>query len=98
MMKTKLPYSLALLLCAVTAQVSSAADLKVIANTSVGVTSLSVEELKGAFLSTKTSLSDGSHVEPVIEKSGPVHQAFLKAYLGKTEAAARDLLPQSRVH
>jgi ABC-type phosphate transport system substrate-binding protein len=64
-----------------------AADLKVIANASVSASSVSADELKGVFLATKTSLSDGSHVEPVLEKGGPTHEAFLKEYLGKTDAA-----------
>lgn len=64
-----------------------AADLKVIANTSVGATSVSVDELKGVFLATKTTLSDGSHVEPVLAKGGPTHEAFLKEYLGKSDSA-----------
>jgi ABC-type phosphate transport system substrate-binding protein len=38
-------------------------------------------------LATKTSLSDGSHVEPVLEKGGATHEAFVKEYLGKTDAA-----------
>ena len=69
------------------ASVLNAADIKVIANSSVGVMSISADELKGVFLATKTSLSDGSHVEPVLEKGGPAHEAFLKAYLGKTDTA-----------
>ena len=64
-----------------------AADIKVIANSSVGASSVSAEELKGVFLGTKTSLSDGSHVEPVLLKSGAVHEAFLKEYVGKTDDA-----------
>ena len=64
-----------------------AADLKVIANPSVGASSVSADELKGVFLATKTSLSDGSHVEPVLEKGGATHEAFVKEYLGKTDAA-----------
>jgi hypothetical protein len=62
-------------------------DIKVIANPSVGVSAMGAEELKGVFLATKTSLKDGSHVEPVLEKSGAVHEAFVKEYLGKTDAA-----------
>jgi ABC-type phosphate transport system substrate-binding protein len=69
---------------AVTAQ---AADVKIIANESVGATSISADELKGVFLATKTSLGDGSHVVPVLEKGGPAHEAFLKDYLGKTDSA-----------
>ncbi len=64
-----------------------AADLKVIANSSVGATSVSADELKGVFLATKTSLSDGSHVEPVLLKGGPTHEAFLKEYVGKSDSA-----------
>jgi hypothetical protein len=64
-----------------------AADIKLIANASVGVSSVSAEEVKGVFLSTKTSLNDGSHVEPVLLKSGATHVAFVKEYLGKTDAA-----------
>ena len=66
---------------------ASAADIKVIANSSVGASSLSADELKGVFLATKTSLSDGSHVEPVLEKGGATHEEFVKEYLGKTDAA-----------
>jgi ABC-type phosphate transport system substrate-binding protein len=65
----------------------AAADLKVIANPSVGASSVSADELKSVFLETKTSLSDGSHVEPVLEKGGPLHEAFVKEYLGKTDSA-----------
>lgn len=64
-----------------------AAEIKVIANSSVGASSVSADELKGVFLATKTSLSDGSHVEPVLEKGGATHEAFIKEYLGKTDAA-----------
>jgi len=71
--------------CAVTSLV--AADLKVIANPSVGASSVSADELKNVFLITKTSLADGSHVEPVLEKGGPTHEAFIKEYLGKSDAA-----------
>jgi ABC-type phosphate transport system substrate-binding protein len=64
-----------------------AGDVKVIANPSVGASSVSADELKGVFLATKSALSDGSHVEPVLEKDGPTHEAFVKEYLGKTDAA-----------
>ena len=64
-----------------------AADIKIIANSSVGASSVSAEELKGVFLSTKSSLSDGSHVEPVLLKGGAVHEAFLKDYVGKSDSA-----------
>ena len=68
-------------------RVAFAGDIKVIANPSVGASTISVEELRGVYLVNKTTLSDGSRVEPVLEKGGPVHAAFLKAYIGKTDAA-----------
>lgn len=74
-------------LCSLAAVSVRAAEIKVIANSSVGASSVSADELKGVFLATRTSLSDGSHVEPVLEKGGPVHEAFVKEYLGKTDAA-----------
>jgi len=69
------------------AVIAPAADIKVIANPSVGASSVSADELKGVFLVTKSSLSDGSHVEPVLLKSGPVHEAFLKDYVGRSDSA-----------
>jgi ABC-type phosphate transport system substrate-binding protein len=65
----------------------AAADIKIIANESVGATSISADEIKGVFLATKSSLSDGSHVVPVLEKGGPAHEAFLKEHLGKSDSA-----------
>lgn len=83
-----LPISLCLLLGALLAgTAASAADLKVIANSSVTAAAVSADELKGVYLATKSALSDGSRVEPVLLKSGPAHAAFLKGYVGKTEAA-----------
>jgi hypothetical protein len=51
------------------------------------VTEISPNDLKDVFLATKTSLSDGSHVEAVSKKGGATHEAFLKEYVGKTAAA-----------
>jgi hypothetical protein len=80
-------FLIAAALCSFAAVSARAADIKVIANSSVGASSVSADELKGVFLATKTSLSDGSHVEPVLLKSGATHEAFVKQYLGKTDAA-----------
>jgi hypothetical protein len=63
---------------------AAAAEIKVIANPSVGATAISADELKGVFLATKTTLGDGSRVEPVLAKGGATHAAFLQAYVGKT--------------
>ncbi len=77
--------SLAVLLCG--AASVFAADVKVIANPAVGASTVTADELKGVFLETKTTLSDGTHVEPVLLKGGAAHASFLKDYVGKTDAA-----------
>jgi ABC-type phosphate transport system substrate-binding protein len=66
---------------------SFAASFTVIANSSIGVSTVSADDLKAIFLGTKTSLGDGSHVAPVLEKSGPAHEAFLKDCVGKSDSA-----------
>jgi ABC-type phosphate transport system substrate-binding protein len=66
---------------------AATSDVKVIANLSVKVSHVSADELKGIFLATKTSLADGSHVEPVLMKPGGVHEASVQQYTGKTAAA-----------
>ena len=63
-----------------------AGDVKIIVNSSVSAESISASDLKNIFLATSTGLG-GSHVEPVLEKGGPAHEAFLREYLGKTDAA-----------
>lgn len=62
-----------------------AADLKVIANPSVSASSISADDLRDVFLENKDSVA-GSHVDPVLEKGGAAHEAFLKV-LGKSDAA-----------
>jgi TonB family protein len=61
-----------------------AGDVKVIANPSVKADSISARELKSLYLEEKSSFN-GTHVEPVIEKHGPAHDAFLRDYLGQTD-------------
>jgi TonB family protein len=63
-----------------------AGDVKVIANGSVKADTISAAELKRVFLEQRNSLTDGTHVEPVLEKDGRVHAAFLQEYLGMSEA------------
>ena len=60
-------------------------DVKVIANPSLGASELSPDDLKAVFLAVKTTIG-GSHVEPVLGKSGRAHDIFLKEYLGKSDA------------
>jgi TonB family protein len=62
-----------------------AVEVKLIANPSVKADMIAAEELKKVFLEENSSLSDGTHVEPVLAKRGSVHQAFLRQYLGRTD-------------
>lgn len=62
-----------------------AADIKVIANSSVSASSISAGDIKDVFLLDKDSFG-GGHVEPVLSKGGSAHEAFVKEYLGKSDA------------
>jgi hypothetical protein len=86
-MKQVRNFLIAATLCSFAAAGSRGAEIKLIANSSVEVSSVSADELRGVFLATKASLSDGSHVEPVLLKSGAAHEAFVNRYLGKTSSA-----------
>jgi ABC-type phosphate transport system substrate-binding protein len=81
-----LPQTLISALIFVTASPTPAAAIKVIAHVSVNVSEVSRDDLKGVFLETRTSLPDGSHVEPVLLKSGDAHDAFVKQFTGKSTA------------
>lgn len=74
-------------LCGFTFVAAHAADVKIIANPSMAASAITLEEVKRVFLITKTSLADGTHVEPVLSKSGAAHDSFLRDCLGKTDAA-----------
>lgn len=63
-----------------------AGSVKIIANSSVKSDTISADELKSVFLGETSSLNDGSHVEPVLEKGGATHEAFVKEYLGKSDS------------
>ena len=65
---------------------ASAQGVKVIANPSVHVTSISARDLKSVYLEEKSSLAGSGHVEPVLAKAGPAHEAFLKHVLGRTDS------------
>ncbi|HYM78344.1 MAG TPA: energy transducer TonB [Candidatus Dormibacteraeota bacterium] len=67
-----------------------AGDVKIIANPSVRPDSITVTELRSIFLEGQRSLNDGSHVEPVLAKRGPAHDAFLRRYLDKSDSALRN--------
>ncbi len=66
-----------------------AGNVKIVANPSVRADSITVAELRGVFLEDRRTLNDGSHVEPVLAKSGAAHHAFLRQYVGKTDDELR---------
>ena len=84
-MKRALSVLIAMLGLAV-ASPASAAEFKVVANPSVKASEITIDDLKGVFLATRTALPDGSQVEPVLGKTGAAHDAIL-GDLGKTDAA-----------
>lgn len=69
------------------AATNRAPNIVIIANPGIPVQEISREDLKSVFLCTKIALKGGGHVQPVIEKGGPTHLAFLRSYLGKTDSA-----------
>jgi TonB family protein len=64
-----------------------ASDVKVIANLSVQADAISADDLKKIYLQEKNSLRDGTHVEPVLTKSGATHDAFLREFLNVNDDA-----------
>ena len=85
--KLKIALPVLLLLAMVSALAVATSGVKVIANPSVKPQSISADDLKRVFLGVSRSLADGSRVQPVLAKSGPAHEAFIKSYLGKSDAA-----------
>ena len=65
------------------------AQVAVIANPSVKATAISKGELSDVFTGASSSLSDGSHVVPVLLKQGAAHETFLSDFIGKSDAAFR---------
>jgi TonB family protein len=64
-----------------------AVDVKVVANPSVKTDSISIAELRKIFLAETITFKDGSHVEPVFEREGVVHETFVNSLLKQTSAS-----------
>jgi TonB family protein len=60
-----------------------AGEVKVIANAAMNSASISDSELRSVFLLQRKTLKDGTAVEPVLQKRGPVHDAFCKHFLSR---------------
>jgi ABC-type phosphate transport system substrate-binding protein len=65
------------------------AQAVVIANPSVKSADVSKSDLRDVFTGSSSSFSDGSHVTPVLLKSGVANDEFLSAYVGKNDSAFR---------
>lgn len=75
------------LLAAAVVSARAQAQLVVIANPNVKAADVSRADLREVFTGASTSLPDGSHVVPVLQKSGSAHEAFLSDFVGKSDAA-----------
>ena len=64
-------------------------ELVVIVNSSVSARGISSDDLRDVFLGEKHALEEGWKVSPVFLKNGPTHDAFLRAYIGKSDGAFR---------
>jgi ABC-type phosphate transport system substrate-binding protein len=79
---------LALGLVVATWQVA-AADVQIIANSSVGTAELSAADVKEIFLGAKTAVA-GVDVAPVLASGGAAHEAFLSTFVGKSDQGLRN--------
>ena len=68
------------------AQVSRAAGIVIIANSSVQESSIDAGSIQKIFLGKKSTWSDGSKVIPVMLQSGATREAFLKDFVQKSES------------
>jgi ABC-type phosphate transport system substrate-binding protein len=68
---------------------SAMAQVVIIAHPGVKSADISKSDLRDVFTGGATSLKDGSHVTPILLKTGTVHEEFLSAYVGKGDAAFR---------
>ncbi len=83
-MKTNLQTLVVILLLVVAAGTVRAADIQIVASKDVNVSEISADDLKQIFLQNQNSVG-GTKVKPVLQKSGPAHEAFLKEYVGKSD-------------
>jgi ABC-type phosphate transport system substrate-binding protein len=85
----KLLYAILLVASASIFAAQANAQAVVIANPSVKSSDVSKSDLRDVFTGAASSFKDGSHVTPVLLKSGAVHDEFLASYVGKNEVAFR---------
>ena len=92
-MKTSTPIKRFVLAAAIVAMASApnalSQDVVIIANSAVRANSISRKELRSIFLLRTKMLKDGSSGEPVLQKSGATHAAFLKRFLDRDSTELR---------
>jgi ABC-type phosphate transport system substrate-binding protein len=86
---TKLLYAFLLVASVLIFTAQAQAQAIVIANPSVKSADVSKSDLREVFTGAASSLKDGSHVTPVLLKSGAAHDEFLTGYIGKNDTAFR---------
>jgi hypothetical protein len=71
------------------ARLWAADGVVVVAHPGVTAAEVSAADIREIFLGNKTAIG-GSDVQPVLGEAGPAHDAFLKAYVGKSEQALKN--------
>src|ERR1700733_7866545 len=67
-----------------------AGHVKIIANRSIKADSISADKLRIVFLAEQNTLKDGSHAEPVFERTGATHEAFLRDFLRESNESLQN--------
>jgi ABC-type phosphate transport system substrate-binding protein len=85
----KLLFAVLVVACASFWSIGAQAQVVVIANPSVKSADVAKNDLRDVFTGAASSFKDGSHVTPVLLKSGAAHEEFLSSYIGKNDTAFR---------
>ena len=84
----RLPRALVLVCAAGLSAWKCGAQMVIIANPGVSVSSLTRSDLRDLFSGVSSSIG-GLRVSPVLLKEGPVHEEMLTMYVGKSDSAFR---------
>ena len=68
---------------------SLAADVAIIANNSVGDTSLTKDAIKDIYVGKQAKWADGSKIQLSAQKDSDTHESFTKDYVGKSPSQFR---------
>jgi ABC-type phosphate transport system substrate-binding protein len=85
MNKIKAIATLVILFSLMAVQFAQAAEVTIIANSSVPESSIDAGTIEKIFLGKKSSWSDGSKIVPVMLASGPTREAFLSNLVKKND-------------